>query len=290
MDKLSVVIVNFNSGDFLSECLTYLEKITDEADLEIFVVDNASTDGSIKKAKLKFPGPVYILNNQNLGFGKANNLVLVRIESEFILLLNPDTRVNMGVLTKMLTLIKNDPTIGAATCKIVLGNGKLDLSAHRGFPTPWTAFLYYILKNDSLYHLKVSNMSKLHEVDAISGAFFLTRKSVLNKVGFFDESFFMYGEDIDLCYRIKQAGYKIVYEPSVEIIHQKGISSGLKKHSQKITSADYQTKLRAFDAFYESMKIFYKKHYEKIYPNFVNWLVYLGINLKWILAKRKLTV
>lgn len=290
MDKLSVVIVNFNSGDFLSECLTSLEKITDEADLEIFVVDNASTDDSIKKAKLKFPDPVYILNNQNLGFGKANNLALVRIESEFILLLNPDTRVKEGVLTKMLTLIKNDPAIGAATCKIVLGNGKLDLSAHRGFPTPWTAFLYYILKNDSLYHLKVSNMSKLHEVDAISGAFFLTRKSVLNKVGFFDESFFMYGEDIDLCYRIKQAGYKIVYEGAVEIIHQKGISSGLKKHSQKITSADYQTKLRAFDAFYQSMKIFYKKHYERIYPFFISWLVYLGINLKWWLAKRKMVV
>lgn len=290
MDKLSVVIVNFNSGGFLSECLTDLEKIKDEASLQILVVDNASTDDSIKRAKLKFPDSVYILNNHNMGFGKANNLAFKRVESEFILMLNPDTKVKKGVLFKMLTLLKSDPTIGAATCKVVLGNGQLDLSAHRAFPTPWTAFRYYILKDDSLYHLKDRHLSALHEVDSISGAFFLTRKSVLEKVGLFDESFFMYGEDIDLCYRIRQAGYKIVYEPSVEIIHQKGISSGLKKHSQKITLADYQTRLRALDAFYESMKIFYKKHYKRIYPFFISWLVYLGINLKWWLARRKMVV
>jgi GT2 family glycosyltransferase len=147
-----------------------------------------------------------------------------------------------------------------------------------------------MLGNDSLYHLTDRNLEEIHEVDAITGAFFFTRKSVFEKVGYFDEDYFMYAEDIDLCYRIKKAGYKIMYIPKVSVLHSKGVSSGLKKHSQNISQANLETRKRSLNYFYKTMKIFYKKHYEKSYPFFINWLVYLGINLRWFLAKRKLTV
>lgn len=290
MTDLTIIVVNYNSGEYLKRCLSSIKKIENEARIKTIVVDNASTDDSLGEVQKSFKDIEFIKNEKNLGFGKANNLALKKAKSEYVLLLNPDTVLEKEVTSKMLKMMGDDPTIGAATCKIVLGNGKVDLTAHRGFPTPWVSFLYYVFKDDSLYHLKNRDMSKLHEVDAIAGAFFLTRKSVLEKVGLFDEDFFLYGEDIDLCYRIKEAGFKVVYEPSVFLVHHKGVSSGLKKHSQQITQADKETKLLAFNAFYESMKIFYKKHYQKKYPTFITFLIMLGINFKWWMAKRRMIV
>lgn len=291
LDKtLSISIVNFNTGDFLLNCLLSLEKVKSEANIDIWIVDNASTDESLKKAKEKFPGLHYIENKENFGFGKAQNIVLSKIESEYILLLNPDTEVRAGVVFEMLKIMEENKTVGATSCKLVLGNGQIDWASHRGFPTPFASFFYYFLGNDSFYHLSQKPMDKPHEVDAISGSFFLTRKFVLEKIGYFDEDFFMYGEDLDLCFRIKEAGFKIMYVPTISAVHHKGISSGLKPHSQDITTADLETRKRSLDAFYEAMKIFYKKHLEKKYPFFINWLVKLGINIKWWLAKRSLSV
>ncbi len=133
-------------------------------------------------------------------------------------------------------------------------------------------------------------MSKPHEIDSVVGAFMLIRKEVLEKVGYFDEDYFLYGEDIDLCFRVKKAGFKIMYVPQVKIKHVKGISSGIKKHSQGKSSAKSSTKSLSLNHFHDTMKLFYKKHYEKRYPFFINWLVYLGINAKWRLARRKKTV
>lgn len=287
MDKLSIVILNYNSGNFLTECLRSLEK---GVNLDIWIVDNGSTDESISLARKNFPGIHYILGKENLGFSKGNNLALRKIRNEYILMLNPDTEVFPDTLNYMTAFMQNNQDVGAATCKVELSNGKLDPASHRGFPTPLASFLYYFLKNDSLYHLSSRDMRKDHEVDAISGSFFLTRKSVLDKVGLFGEDYFMYAEDLDLCFRIKKAGYKIMYIPEVKIIHHKGVASGLKSHSQKITTATYDSRLKAFNAFYETMKIFYKKNLEKSYPFFINWLVYLAIDLKWFLAKGKLQV
>jgi GT2 family glycosyltransferase len=289
MVRLSIIIVNFNSGDYLLRCLESVKNIKDEVELDLYVVDNASTDDSFKKAKNSFKSASFIENKENLGFGKANNQVLGQVKTEYILLLNPDTELKNGTLTTLISFMDQNLGVGASTAKIVLSSGKIDLTAHRGFPNPLASFLY-MLGNDSLYHLTNKNLNEIHEVDAITGAFFLTRKSVLEKVGLFDEDYFMYAEDIDLCYRIKKAGFKIMYVPTVSVLHHKGVSSGLKKHSQEITQANLETKKRSLNAFYETMKIFYKKHYEKSYPFFINWLVYLGINLRWFLAKRKLTV
>lgn len=289
LKNLSVSIVNYNNGDYLIQCLKSLKQ-QKQLDMDILVVDNASTDGSLEKAKKDFPDIHFLTNKENLGFSKAHNLTLRKITSEFILILNPDTEIQRGDLVDLIEYMEDNPEVGALTGKVILPNGSLDWASHRGFPTPWASLLYYFFKNDNLYHLSSKPLNQTHEVDAISGSFFLTRKSILDKVGIFDEDYFMYAEDIDLCFRIKQAGFKVMYKPTVEVLHHKGVSSGLKKHSQGIATANVETRKKAFDAFYQTMKIFYKKHLEKKYPFFINWLVYLGINLKWWLAKRKLTV
>jgi GT2 family glycosyltransferase len=290
MPRLTVSIVNYNAGDYLLRCVESLEKIKNEISMEIWVVDNASNDDSIAKLKKKFPKLHYILNQENFGFGKAHNQVLKNLETEYILILNPDVELEKGNLTTPISFMDANLEVGAVTGEVILSNGQVDLTAHRGFPTPWASFKYYFLKDESSYHLSKKDMSQIHEVDAISGAFFLTRKKILDKVGLFDEDYFMYAEDIDLCFRIKQAGFKIMYLPSVKILHHKGISSGLKKHTQGATTASLETRKRSLDAFYDTMKIFYRKHLAKDYPFFINWIVYLGVNLKWYLAKRKLTV
>lgn len=287
---LSIVIVNFNSGNFLVECLNSLDQVEDEANLKIWVVDNASSDDSIAKARKIYPQVNYLLNKENLGFGKANNLALKQIKNEYILVFNPDCQVMSGTLKFMLNFMEKNPEVGAATCKVEKADGSLDWASHRGWPTPEAAFKYYFLNDESLYHLADRPMEKTHEIDALSGAFLFTRKSVLDKVGLFDEDYWLYAEDLDLCFRIKQAGWKIMYVPEIKVLHLKGVISGLKKHSQAISTATIESRLRAFNSFYETMKIFYRKHLAKNYPFFINWLVYLGINLKWALAKRNLTV
>lgn len=288
--KISIIVVNFNAGEYLLQCLESLEKERKKISFDIWVVDNASSDGSIKKSREKFSEVNYLVNKHNLGFSAANNLVLRKIKTKYILLLNPDSKVLPGTIQYMVDYMEKNQDVGVATCKVEKKDGSLDFASHRGFPTPWVSFLYYVLGQDSLYHLTNCDFSKLHEVDAIAGAFFLTRKKVLDEVGLFDEDYFLYAEDLDLCFRIKEAGYKIMYVPEVKIIHYKGVTSGIKEHSQNISTATKKSKERAFNSFYETMIIFYKKHMEKNYPFFINWLVYLGINLKWFLAKRKMSV
>lgn len=288
--KLSVVLVNYNSGNFLSNCVQSLTHNKGDIDLDIWIVDNHSNDDSIGRTRKIFPRINYLINTENIGFTKANNQVLREIKNEYILILNPDTKILPGTLSYMMKFMEDNPTVGAATCRVELANGSLDWSSHRGFPTPLASFFYYFLGDGRFYHLNDRDMKNIHEVDGITGAFFLTRKSVLNKVGLFDEDYFMYAEDLDLCYRIKKSGYKIMFVPQMKIIHYKGISSGIKEHSQQLTQATKSAKTKAFNYFYETMKIFYRKNLADNYPFFINWLVYLGINLKWFLAKRKLRV
>lgn len=289
MTKLTIIVLNYNAGDYLIDCLNSIRQLETEVEVKTVVIDNASRDTSIEKAKEKFPQFEYILNDKNLGFGAGNNIGLRQVETEYVLLLNPDTQLEKGVIPFLLKFMDDNPLVGASSCKVLLPNGQVDLTAHRGFPTPLASLLYFF-GNNSLYHLTDRDLNSTHEVDAITGAFFLARMQVLKKLNFFDEDFFLYAEDLDLCYRIKQLGFKIMYIPSVAILHNKGLSSGIKKHSQTLSSADLATRKRSIDSFYQTMKIFYKKHYEKKYPTVLNWLIYLGINLKWFLAKRRLTV
>lgn len=289
MAKLTISIVNFNSASYLTDCLESIKSIKDEAEITTIVVDNASTDNSLQLAQEKFPEVKYIKNSENVGFGRAHNQVLRNLKTEFVLILNPDIRLKQGNISQVIEGFLKNPDWGAVSGKIIFENGQMDLTAHRGFPTPFASLLYF-LGNDRLYHLTDRDMSKIHEVDAITGAYFMTKGNVLEKVGVFDEDYFMYAEDIDLCYRIKHAGFKIMFMPEVEILHFKGISSGLKRHSLEKTTADLETRKRSLKYFYETMKIFYKKHYEGKYPFFINFLVYLAIDIKAFIARRKLVV
>jgi GT2 family glycosyltransferase len=289
MKNLTISIVNYNSGEYLTRCLESIKLVEDEAKIKTIVVDNNSTDESLETAKQQFPKVEFIDNKDNIGFGKAHNQVLKKLDSEFVLLLNPDCILEKGVIKKLIEYIEKNPDTGVITCKIILPDGSVDLTAHRGLPTPWASLLYFFGDN-SKYHLTNRDLKNPHEVDSISGAFFLTKKEVLEKSGLFDEKFFLYGEDIDLSVRIHDAGFKVIYYPDVSITHYKGVSSGLKQHSQDITRADSKTKLRAVNAFYEAMFIFYDKHFKEKYFFLINWLVYLGIYLRWALALLKKTV
>lgn len=287
MKKLSISIVNYNAGEYLVRCLDSLEKIKDEVEFDVYVVDNASIDGSIEVAREKFPGINYVLNEDNLGFGKAHNMVLKKAKTPYVLTLNPDTEIPRGVLKYLIDFMEKNSEVGIASPRVEKSDGTLDAASHRGFPTPLASVLYFFFKNDKRYHLTNRDMSKIHEVDSVVGAFMMIRKSVLDKIGYFDEDYFLYGEDLDLCYRVKNAGFKVMYIPQVKIMHVKGVSSGIKKHSQGDSSANKSTKNKSLGYFYSTMKIFYRKHYEKKYPFFINWIVYLGIDIKLLLAKRK---
>jgi GT2 family glycosyltransferase len=290
MKKLTISIVNYNAGEYLIRCLSSLEKIRNELDFDVWVVDNASIDGSIDKAKKEFPQFNFVINKENLGFGKAHNLVLKKAETPYVLTLNPDCEVLPKTLKFMVDYMDRNPSVGISTSKIEKADGSLDIASHRGFPTPWASFLYFFLKNDKLYHLSDRPMDQIHEIDSGVGAFLLIRNSVLGKIGYFDEDYFLYAEDIDLCFRVKKAGFKVMYVPDVKIIHVKGISSGIKAHSKSSSNASSTTRNLAMDYFYKTMIIFYKKHYARNYPFFLNWIVYLGVNSKWWLARRSKTV
>lgn len=290
MKKLTISIVNYNAGKYLIKCLSSLKEVGSEIDFDVYVVDNDSTDGSIKEAQKMFPQFNFIQNTENLGFGKAHNLVLKKAKTPYVLTLNPDCEVLTGTLKYMVNFMDKNSDVGISTCRIEKADGSLDIASHRGFPTPWASFLYFFFKNDRLYHLTDRPMNKIHEIDSGVGAFLLIRNSTLGKIGYFDEDYFLYAEDIDLCFRVKEAGQKVMYVPEVKIIHAKGISSGIKKHSQVSSSASSKTKTLAMDHFYKTMIIFYKKHYAINYPFFFNWVIYCGINLKWRLARKSKTV
>jgi GT2 family glycosyltransferase len=287
--KLSIIILNFNCKAKILSCLAGIKNLKIEnGDYEIIVVDNHSTDGSPEMIKFNAPWVKLLQNDQNLGFAKGNNKGLRLAQGRYILFLNPDTEIPQGTIEMMLELMVNNPEVGLVTCRVELSDQRLDPACHRGFPTPW-ASLCYFLKLERLfpkskifgqYHMTWCQLNEPHEIDAPSGCFFLVRRSVLEKVGSFDEDYFLYGEDVDLAYRIKQAGFKILFYPKVKIIHYKGISSGIKANTSKISKAKEDTKNLAINAFHDAMWLFYRKHLQKNYPFFVGWLVYLGIWFK----------
>lgn len=281
---LSVIIVNYNTGDYLRHCLESLSPACSHLTSEVIVVDNASTDGS-ERAVTQFSGVTLIKNSRNVGFAKANNIGIKKTRGEYVLLLNPDTGIEENTLKVMVDFMREHPESGAATCKVVLANGEIDWASHRGFPTPWASATYFLrlskLFPKSLffakYHLTYKNLDQIHEIDSPSGAFYLVPRKVINKVGRLDEDYFMYGEDLDLSFRVKKAGFKIYYNPEVKIIHYKGIASGIKEHSKDLSAANLTSRIKATESFYDTMWTFYQKHYQNKYPKLVGWLVRIGI-------------
>ena len=284
--KLSIVILSYNTKDLLRDCLLSLKKVKTEADFDVIVPDNGSTDSSPEMVEKEFPWIKKIIRiGKNIGFAAGNNRALKAVKSEFVLLLNPDTIVYPNTIKRVLNYMEDNAYVGAATCRVELPNGKLDYSCHRGFPTPWNALCYFSglsnifpgSKFFSGYTATYKDLNSIHEVDALTGAFAMIRTKAGRQVGWFDEDYFWNGEDIDFCYKLKERKWKIIYIPDVKITHFKGSASGLRK-TGVLKPAKFVKKKAALSST-QVMRLFYKKHLAQNYPFYVNWLVYLGISL-----------
>ena len=284
---LSIIIVNYETYDLTKQTIESVINHDQPFEYDIYLVDNGSKDGSIDRLKERFlkeseDGLIkFILNNENRGFAHANNLALKEITSKYILLLNSDTVVVDNCLEDSMNYMETHKKIGALGCKVVLPDNTLDKACRRSFPDFYVSFyrmtglsrIFPKSKRFGRYNLTYLNEDKTYEVDCIVGAFMLVRSKTIQDVGFLDESFFMYGEDIDWCYRIKAANWKIIYFSNAKIIHYKGASNS-KKQNKRLT---YE--------FYRAMYIFYNKHYKDGYPWITTAATYLGI---WSICSLKM--
>lgn len=281
--KLSIIIVSYNVKEWLANCLHSLSRACEKISAEIFVVDNASTDGSQAFLEHQFPNVHFKWNKTNLGFAKANNSVLNELSGDYFLFLNPDTLIPEEALLKCLDFFKQHNDCGALGVYMQDGKGIFLKESKRGFPSPITSFykviglskLFPQSKVFAKYYEGHLNALKNQQVDILSGAFMMIPKGIIEKTGGFDEDYFMYGEDIELSYQINQLGYKNYYYPEVKIIHYKNKSAA----QDLLVSKKY---------FYDAMKIFIRKRYAE--KKIKRLLLFSAVQfLKWMaIAKIKL--
>lgn len=297
MVDLSIIILSYNTKELLRECLLSIKRYEmRNMRYEIIVVDNASSDGSAELVEKEFSDVTLIANKKNVGYSTGNNQGVKSTKGRYILFLNADTVVYKGTLEAMILFMDEHKKAAAATCWVQLPTEKLDDSCHRGFPTPWRSFCHFaglpkLFPTSSLfagYSMGNLDLSTTHEIDSCSGAFMIVRREVGEEIGWWDEDFFWYGDDLDFCYRLKEKGWKVYFVPTVKILHYKGVSGGIKDISKHLTVATRETIIRATNARFIAMKIFYRKHYSKVYPRFVESLVMLAIDLKWWLTLRRI--
>jgi GT2 family glycosyltransferase len=277
MQKLSVIILNYNTKDLTLKCVDSIVRNTKNLDYEIIVVDNGSEEQIFRYKDIKI-----LRNKTNLGFSGGNNSARKFTNGEYILFLNSDTEVYKDTLKETVKYMDRYSDIGALTCKTVLSNGGLDRDARRSFPTPWVALTHFSgldrlfpkSKIFARYWYGYKSPDEIQEIDALQGAYFLTRKKILDEVAWFSEDYFLDGEDIDLSFKIKSAGYKIIYYPKVSILH-------IKKASKKARS------LKSVMAGMNSMEIFYKKHLWENYPLILNLVVIVAIYIMKIIRLGK---
>ena len=277
--KLAVIIVNYNVKHFLKQCLESVFGSTNLHEIEVYVVDNDSKDDSLEMVKTSFPGVKIIANKENVGFSTANNQAIKATKAKYALLLNPDTIVETTTFEKVIKFMDENPDAGGLGVKMIDGNGNFLPESKRGLPTPKVAFykifgfskIFPKSKKFGKYHLGYLSENEIHKVDVLSGAFMLLRKETLDKIGLLDEDFFMYGEDIDLSYRITLGDYENYYFPHSTIIHYKG-------ESTKKSSVNYVY------VFYNAMAIFAKKHFGSSKANSFSFLIKIAIFLRATLA------
>lgn len=276
---VSILIVNYNTRQLTLDCLRSVFASETEFIYEVIVIDNDSKDDSVQAIRQEFPLVRLIENTENTGFAKANNQGMAAAQGRYVLLLNSDTVIQPDTIQTMVAFMDRNPITGASGCKIILPDGSLDKACKRGFPTPSASFYYAfglskLFPNEprfNQYQLGYLDPDQEYPVDCLVGAFMLVRRETIEQVGGLDETFFMYGEDIDWCYRIKQAGWGIHYYPRTTIVHYKGGSA----------------RRRPFKIIYEfhrAMILFHRKHYRKKYNILVNGAVYAGVGLKMLLA------
>lgn len=279
--ELGIVIVSYNVRDLLRDCLMSLRSARGVDGVAVVVVDNASHDDSAAMVRAEFPEVTLIDSGVNHGYVLGNNLGLRHLGGlprppRNYLLLNPDTVLPPDALRALLDQLDEFPSIGAIGPRLVMGNGELDWACRRGFPTPLTS-LYHMIGLGRLfprsrrfgrYRLTFLDERAVADVDAIVGAFMLVRGQTLDEVGLLDDRFFMYGEDLDLAYRIKQAGWRVVYNGRIDVLHYKRQSSRRSR--------------RAAREFYRAMMVFFRKHYAPITPGPARLLIELGIRALWV--------
>lgn len=281
MADVSIIVVNYMTYDIT---LNTIQSIFDyvKCSFKIILVDNASPNGEGNTLRMYYQNDhrvTFVQSEINQGFGSGNNLGLGYVDTPYILYLNSDTELTNDCVSAAIDYLNDNESVGAVSAKLITSDGKLDGGCRRGFPTPLNS-LYYFLRMDKIfrenkkyggYKLSYLDENEEADVDAISGAFLFTRKSIIDRIGAFDESFFMYGEDLDLCFRLKEAGYRVVYKPDLgTIIHYKG-ASGKKRKWKTIYN------------FYDAMIIFYRKNYKERYPKWVYYIVCLGVYVMFTL-------
>ncbi len=276
---LSVIIVNYNVAYFLEQCLNSVQEALSSVNGEVFIVDNNSIDGSVEMVQRKFPNYNLLVNKENVGFSKANNQAILQSNSKYILLLNPDTVVEENTFSKVIEFMEEHPNAGGIGVRMLDGKGNFLPESKRGLPTPLVAFykifglskLFPRSKKFGQYHAGHLDEFKTSKIEILSGAFMLLRKEALNKIGLLDEDYFMYGEDIDLSYRILKGGYENYYFPETRIIHYKG-------ESTKKSSLNYVF------VFYRAMIIFAEKHFSQKNAKLFSFLINLAIYFRAFLA------
>lgn len=298
--ELAIVIVNYNTEKLLYDCLTSIKKADKpRGGYEVIIVDNDSQDNSVEMIESKFPDYHLIKSKKNLGFAKANNLAVKEISSRYVLFLNSDTVITKYSLVKPLKYLKNHQKVGGLTIKLLLKDGSIDYDNHRGNPTPWNSFcklfgLSALFPKSNFfnnYYLGFQKLNRIHAIPVTAGSYLMMPSKLFRELGGWDETYFFYGEDIDLSYRINEAGYKLIYYPKVTTLHLRGASSGLRKESSKNASSSKANRLKVAQASIDAWKIFYSKFYSKKYPKLITMIVLAGISLKgWFrLMKYKLT-
>jgi len=276
---ISILIVNYNTCRLTMDCLRSVYESDTNYSYEIILIDNHSRDDSVEQISREFPGVFLIANQDNTGFASANNQGIKVASGRYVLLLNSDTVVRKDTLETMISFMDGRPDIGASGCKIILPDGSLDKACKRGFPTPAASF-YYAFGFSRLfpdrprfngYQLGYLDPDQDYPVDCLVGAFMMLRRETIEQVGGLDEEFFMYGEDLDWCFRIKEAGWGIHYYPQTTIVHLKGGSA--RRRPFKIV---YE--------FHRAMILFHRKHYSRQYNSMINGAVYAGVGVKFVLS------
>lgn len=287
--ELAIIIVNYNTEQLLDNCLASIYKADKpKGGLQVIVEDNGSSDGSRSMLRKKYPKVELVKSSKNLGFAKGNNLAATKLDAKYVLFLNSDTVIKRYALVKPLKYLKNHQKIGAITVKLYLKDGTIDYDNHRDFPTPWVSFcklfgLSSVFPKSTFfngYYLGFRNLNKIHTIPLTAGSFLMMPTRLFREIGMWDESYFFYGEDIDLCYRINEKGYKIIYYPKVSTLHLRGATSGLRKESKSIAVSSKKTRIKLAIASVKAWEIFYKKFYKNKYPKIVTWLVIGGMKLK----------
>lgn len=288
---LAIIIVNYNTAQLTEDCLTAVFNADQpKGGLQVVVVDNGSKDGSVamlKKLAKKHSNLIVIPSRQNLGFAKGNNVGVEASDARHLLFLNSDTIVKRYALVKPLKYLKAHPKVGAITIRLYLKDGSIDYDNHRGYPTPWVAMskfsgLAKLFPNSTFfngYHLGFKKLDKIHQIPVAAGSWLMMPTKLFRQIGCWDETYFFYGEDIDLCYRINEVGYKIIYYPRVSTLHLRGASSGLRKENAKTAVSGKENRLKVAKASTDAWKIFYKKFYRSKYPYLVTATIIAGMSV-----------